>query len=210
MVNLVPGELRDARKRTSLTSILVPAAVLLPIFALGAMAMQARGDVADRETQLLERQSEYAALPVPTTPEIDPALSGAEAIRAGAVAEVLGSRVAWDGVLRDFAKVLPENVWLTQLSAKVAKPLSVPIDPAQAAATTTPPAGAVPVAAASGVSITGYTYTQADVAKLLARLATLPTVTNVQLQTSADALVGEKNVVQFTILADLRESGGAA
>ena len=213
-VNLVPSELRNARKHRSLKPLLVPAAVILPIFALGAMAMQARGDVADRETQLLALQSEYSALPVPTTPEIDPALSGSEAIRAGAVAEVLGSRVAWDGVLRDFAKVLPGNVWLTQLTAKVAKPLSTPIDPTQAAAaaSTTPPPP-LPTGTAttpSGVTITGYTYTQADVARLLARVATLPTVKNVQLQSSANAMVGKKSVVQFTILADLRESGGAA
>jgi Tfp pilus assembly protein PilN len=95
-------------------------------------------------------------------------------------------------------------VWLTQLDARVASPSAE--DAAGVAAT----AAAVPaLAAPTGVNVTGYTFSQNDVAELLARLQTVPSLTNVQLQSSSRAEVGTKPVVQFTILADLREAGGA-
>jgi len=125
---------------------------------------------------------------------------------------VLGSRPSWDAMLADFSRVLPANVWLTTLSAKTANPLSTPSAIAGAtttttAATTTP--GAAP-ASPTGVTISGYTYSQADVAGLLARLSALPTLQNVQLQAAQISTVGNKDVISFTILADMSGAGGGA
>jgi hypothetical protein len=60
------------------------------------------------------------------------------------------------------------------------------------------------------MTVTGYTFKQKDVAKLLSRLVALPTLKNVQLQSASTATVGKKDVIQFTILADLRGAGGAS
>jgi hypothetical protein len=60
------------------------------------------------------------------------------------------------------------------------------------------------------VTITGYTFTQPDVAKLLGRLVALPTLDNVQLASSTLTAVGKKDVISFTILANLRGVGGGA
>jgi Tfp pilus assembly protein PilN len=158
-------------------------------------------------------QAELAALPVPKRPKLDPALKPEQAARATAVSEVLGSRLAWDAVLRDVSRVLPGDVWLKELSAQVASPLG---SATAATATTTaaapapaPVAPAAP-AAPTGVTITGFTYTQADVAELLARLGTVPSLTNVQLQsTDRKQTKDKKTITEFTILADLSESGGA-
>ena len=57
------------------------------------------------------------------------------------------------------------------------------------------------------MTIDGFTYTQPDVARLLARLATLPTLTNVTLSSSSVEKVGDRNAVHFTILADLVNGG---
>lgn len=115
--------------------------------------------------------------------------------RSLALASALGKRVAWDRVLRRFALVLPGDVWLTSLSG------TVPLDPTAPATTTT--TGSLP-AAATDLTIQGYTYSQASVARLLERLAVVPDFKDVQLQNSATAAVSGQTVVNFTIVANIR------
>jgi hypothetical protein len=63
-------------------------------------------------------------------------------------------------------------------------------------------------AAPSGVVIDGFTYSQPDVALLLARLAALRSLTSVTLQSTAKEEIADKPVYHFTIVADLNETGG--
>jgi type IV pilus assembly protein PilM len=214
-VNLMPGDLAkvSTRKPLKLAPVLLPIAAIVPLAAVGYMFFQAHAKVSDRQSQVATLNAEFASLPVPKLPQIDAALQGLQAQRATAVAQVLGARTAWDSMLTDFARVLPANVWLTSLSAKTSHPLTVPIAVAATGATGTAPAAAPATTTAvgpTGVTIDGYTYSQPDVAELLARLSALPSLQNVQLQGSSVAQVGKRNVVQFTILADVRETGGAS
>ena len=213
-VNLMPGDLaKVASRKPRLLPVLLPIAAVVPLVAAGFLFMQAHGKVSDRQSQLDALNFEFTSLPQPKRPQIDAALQGLQAQRASAVAQVLGARTAWDKMLSDFARVLPGDVWLTALSARTARPLSTPIVVGAAGATptaaTTPATPATP-AAPTGVTITGFTYAQPDVATLLARLSALPSLQNVQLQTSQAQTVGKRDVVQFTILADLRETGGGS
>lgn len=215
-VNLMPTDLAkvSTRKPVRLVPILLPIAAVVPLAAVGFLFAQAHSKVSDRQSNLASLNTEFAALPVPKLPQIDTALRGLQAQRATAVAQVLGSRTAWETMLTDFARVLPANVWLTALSAKTAHPLTVPTAVAAVPGAT----GVAPVAAPptttsvspTGVTINGYTYAQPDVAALLARLSALPSLQNVQLQTSTVSQIGKRDVVQFTILADLRETGGVS
>jgi type IV pilus assembly protein PilM len=215
-VNLMPGDLAkvSTRKPLRLAPVLLPIAAVVPLAAVGFLFYQAHGKVSDRQAQLSSLNAEFAALPAPKLPQIDTALRGLQAQRATAVAQVLGARTSWDSMLADFARVLPANVWLTSLSAKTAQPLTTPIAVAAApgATGTAPVAAPAPTVAVTptGVTINGYTYAQPDVATLLARLSALPSLQNVQLQGSSVTQIGKRNVVQFTILADLRESGGVS
>jgi len=193
-----------------LAPVLIPVAAIVPLAALGLMFSQAHGKVTDKQTQLSSLQSTLATLPQPKGPQIDASLQGEQAARASAVAQVLGNRTAWDGMLRDFARVLPPNVWLTELRASVATPLSTSAAAVPTAAPTQQTGTAPTTVTPTGVTITGQTYSQADVAVLLGRLVALPSLGNVQLQQANVATVGKKDVVQFTILADLRGAGGAA
>jgi Tfp pilus assembly protein PilN len=200
-VNLLAGEARQPRRipTAGLARVVVPVAAAVPLVALAFMFVQARGDVSDRETLLADKEAQLASLPQPTRPELGPGVGQDQTGRATALSQVIGGRLAWDGLLRDVAKVLPSDVWLTELKATTPTP-------ANATTTTAPPvAGAVP----TGVTVTGYTYRQDDVAELLARLSALPRLTNVQLGGATKAEVAEKPVVEFTILADLREAGGS-
>jgi Tfp pilus assembly protein PilN len=65
-------------------------------------------------------------------------------------------------------------------------------------------------APATELTISGYTYSQASVARLLERLAVVPDLTDVQLQNSAGAAVSGQKVVNFTIVANIRAGKGAS
>jgi type IV pilus assembly protein PilM len=210
-VDLTPRDVAkvSSSRRRNLVPILVPAAAAIPIVALGFLFTQAHGKVSDRQSQLSSLKAEYAALPEPTRPQIDSSLGLAEAARASAIAQVLGSRTSWDRMLRDISRVLPQNVWLTDLKASVATPLSSVLVGAPGAAPSTSTPATTPTTP-QGMTVTGYTFKQKDVAKLLSRLVALPTLKNVQLQSASTATVGKKDVIQFTILADLRGAGGAS
>ena len=206
-VNLLPKDAVAKRsRRSTMVAIGAPVAVAVPLIALGFLYLGANGQVADRQSELESVRAEIAALPEPNGPVIDAAVVGSEAVRATAVASVLGGRLAWDAVFRDISRVLPENVWLTSLS--MTQPQSGNLSDAATAPAAAPTAGQA-TTAPTAVSIDGFTYTQPDVARLLARLATLPSLRTVTLTSSGGQVLGTKKVVHFVIVADLN-TGGAS
>jgi Tfp pilus assembly protein PilN len=124
--------------------------------------------------------------------------------RSLALAAAIGKRVAWDRILRRMALVLPDDVWLTSLVGNT--PLASPT-PTGAPATPTP--AALP-AAPTALTLQGFTYSQAGVARLLSRLEVLPDLQNVQLQNSQTSQVGGQDVISFTIVSDIRNGRGAS
>lgn len=122
--------------------------------------------------------------------------------RSLALASALGKRVSWDRVLRRFALVLPDDVWLNSVVG------NVPLDPTSTTTSTTT-SSALP-AVPTDVTIEGYTYTQASVARLLERLAVVPDFTDVQLKSSQAIPLGGQTVINFTIVANIRNGKGAS
>ena len=206
-VNLLGKDVvKKTSRRSAMIAIGAPVAVAVPLLALGFLYVGAHGKVADQQTELDAVKAQIAVLPQPHVAVIDAGVVGDEAVRATAVASVLGGRLAWDAVFRDMARVLPENVWLSSLSLSQPQPTNL----ADATTKVASPLPGAAEAAPSAVSIEGFTYTQPDVARLLARLATLPSLQRVTLTSSARETVGEKEVVHFVIVADLNETGGAS
>jgi Tfp pilus assembly protein PilN len=143
--------------------------------------------VADNQKRRDAAAAELSATPVPApTSAQSSALEQQKVARVTALSSALGGRLAWDRVLREFALVLPDDVWLTSMSAQA------------------PTGGGT-----SGFTINGRTYSQDGVARLLARLALVPHLTNVTLQHSSAATseTGRK-IVEFTINATVK--GAAA
>jgi Tfp pilus assembly protein PilN len=128
--------------------------------------------------------------------------------RSLALAAAIGKRVAWDRILRRMALVLPDDVWLTSVHA------TMPVSSSDAvagvpAATPAPTTSALPPTP-TAMTIEGYTYAQAGVARLLERLQVLPDLKNVQLTTSQKKVVSGQVVVGFTIVSDIRKGRGAS
>jgi Tfp pilus assembly protein PilN len=177
---------------------------------LAAAMISAAGAISSEQDRLDTLNMELAALPQPANTAADEqsnaALVAEKAARIAALSTALGGRVAWDRVLRQVSQVLPEDVWLTSLTTTGAAPTGAA---APAAAPAAGP-GVVP-----GVELIGSTYSHDGVARLLSRLAVIPSLTNVRLQAStalpsADQASGTRRIVQFTILADVRTAESAS
>jgi Tfp pilus assembly protein PilN len=199
-VNLLP---RDHGQRTikkeSLPLLVGGCSGLLVLAVLGAMFMMGSGKIASQQRKLDDLNRQFQALPPPPPgpSAAQQQLAGEQSARVSALTTALSSRVSWDRVFREFSLVLPEDVWLTSLTAKS------PISPATNASSTggsTQP---------SMFTIQGRTYSHDGVARLLSRLQVIPDLTNVQLISSTRSKVGNQPVVEFTIAADLAAAGGS-
>ena len=194
-VNLLPKDegRRGRSRRANPVALVAITGGTVVATGIACMFLLARGDVADKQSQLEAKRIELSVTPKPPPgpSAAEATLASARTQRAAAVQAALEARVAWDRVLRRFALVLPEDVWLSGLTATAPDPAS---------GGTIPAAGAP----ATGFTITGHTYSHDAVARLLTRLALVPDLTNVQLQNSARADASGRRVVAFTIVADVR------
>ena len=195
-VNLLP---RDEVKRSfeAKRGVVFGAAggAALVTVLLVTMTMSAGGAAGENQAELDGLRAQIAAVPAPTENDSsnDEALAAAKGARVGALSSALTSRVAWDRVLRQVSLILPEDVWLTNLTAKA------PVTSAAAA----------PGTGGAGFTLTGSTYSQNGVARFLSRLSVVPDLVNVRLQSSQSSLVSTRELVQFTILADVRAPAAA-
>jgi Tfp pilus assembly protein PilN len=196
-VNLLPKDHGHRTvKKESLPVLVGACSGVLVAAALGAMFMMGSGKIAAEQHKLDDLNRRYQALPpAPPGPSaVQQLLAGEQSARVSALSTALGSRVAWDRVFREFSLVLPDDVWLTTLTAKS------PISPATNAATSS---GGAP----SQFTLQGRTYSHDGVARLLSRLQLVPDLTNVQLLSSTLSKVGGQDVVEFSISADLTVAG---
>jgi Tfp pilus assembly protein PilN len=210
-VNLLPRQQVERKRERPEAVILVAAiggaAVLLAL--IGGFLLANRS--VDRQQQALtSAQAVLALTPKHTlsakTQAYRTNVLNQRQQRSLALASALGKRVAWDRVLRHVTLVMPGDVWLTNIIGNT--PLD-PVDPATGLApTTTPTTPSAFPAPSTDLTIQGYTYTQAGVARFLERLDVLPDLKNVQLQNSEKAQVGTQTVVNFTIVAAIRNGKG--
>ena len=219
-INLLPRDdgRRTQRKGTNVVLLVGVIGAVVVTALLCGLFLRAHGKVAAKQAELKSATQELAMIPKPAQSQVQQqdALVADKKARVTALTAALSRRVAWDRVLREFSLVLPDDVWLLNLSAKA---------PTSAAATAPTPAAAAS-SASSGSSgstsgsalptqtqefeIEGYTYSHDAVARLLTRLAVVPDLTNVQLQTSELAKLNGRNIVHFRIAADVKQPGAAS
>jgi Tfp pilus assembly protein PilN len=219
-VNLLP---RDAERTRGGDGRRLPLVVgaggaVLVTALFGFLVFSASSAADEQRAQLALTESSIAAIPRDDARGPASGLVVQErADRVAALSAALSSRVPVDRVLRELSFVLPADAWLTGLIA------NAPEDADPAA-----PAGQQGSSSAAGVTIQGVTFSHESVARVLARLAVLPTLENVRLTASAriepevkqgsasqsgsekgkkSAPKKQRAVVTFTIEADLRAGG---
>src|SRR5437763_10272268 len=211
-INLPP---RDEKRRTGPTSptpvaITVLAGLIVVTGALGLLIVSAHGTVKSRELELAQRDAELAAIPVPAQKQLQQqdALVTDKQARVAALNSALSKRIAWDRVLREFALVLPDDVWLLSMSAKAPTPSTTA--PTSSSSTSSSASSAPALGGQLGFNIEGYTYSHDAVARLLSRLAVVPDLEQVQLVTSERTQLGSRNVIHFRIAANVKEPGASS
>jgi Fimbrial assembly protein (PilN) len=190
-VNLLPGDARISRARRAPNPAALAAAVtgVVVVAAIGGGNLVESARVAAAQRGLNDAKVQLAATPLPpaTTRAAPPppAVAAEMQPRMQAVSAALSTRIAWDRILREFSLVLPSDIQLTQL--QMSSPTSA-------------------AAAASGLQLTGVTYSYASVARLLSRMALIPDLSNVTLSNTS---VSDR-VVSFTMSAGVKGGAPAA
>jgi Tfp pilus assembly protein PilN len=189
-------------------AITVLAGLTLVTALLGLLFVSAHGTVNSRGLELAQKQAELAAIPVPAQSQVQQqdALVADKTARVTALNAALSRRIAWDRVLREFALVLPDDVWLLNMSAQA--PTSAAASASDSSSTSSSSAPAL--GGQLGFNIEGYTYSHDAVARLLTRLSVIPDLEQVQLVTSERTKLGNRNVIHFRITANVRPAGASS
>ena len=179
-VNLLPRDEQRARLEGARTPFLAAAGgVVVVTAAFMFLSLSASGTAEEHQTELAAVEAQIANLPAaPDSAVSQGMLIRERSDRVTALSAALTGRVAFDRFLRELSFVFPEDAWLTQLEATAPAPAT---PEAEGAA---PPPQQVPTEAA-GVTIQGATYTHDQVAVVLARLALVPSLENVQLTSTS-------------------------
>jgi Tfp pilus assembly protein PilN len=196
-VNLLPIDDRGGRRRPPAAPLAVAGVgvLLASVLAMGFFSASGKVDEREQELAAVERQLAAAKRAAKPSKPSRPRRTAERDQRLTALNDALAKRLAWDRVLRDVSLVLPDDVWLSSLRADA---------PAAAEA------GSEPATAAAGrtLTFTGFTYSQESVARLLRRLGLSRELGNVRLQQSSVTEVGREEIFGFTVLADVKATGG--
>jgi Tfp pilus assembly protein PilN len=207
-VNLLPRQqVQRTRERTNTVALGAGIGGAVVVLVLAAGFLLANRSVNRQRDALSTARAVLAATPAhhvsAETNAFRSSILNAREQRSLALAAAIGKRVAWDRILRRTALVLPDDVWLTNVTA------TVPLAPTATTVTPSTTSSAFP-ATPTAFTLQGSTYSQAGVARLLARLEVVPDLKNVQLQSSSATVIGSQRVINFTIVSDIRKGRGAS
>lgn len=191
-VNLLPRD--EKRQRQQPGAVLLTAVLggVLVTAVLAGFFLMTSSTVSERQSDVDALRAELAAIPpAPKAPVDSSGLENEKNERVLALGKALGSRVAWDRILREISLVLPDDIWLESLAANAPDPNFVPTP-----GNTEAPTGAF--------TITGYSYSHDGVARLLSRLAVVPQLDRPSLGSSVIDKTKGRHVVKFTISATLK------
>jgi Tfp pilus assembly protein PilN len=201
-VNLLPKDQTQSRGGLPSTPVFVGVCCAVLVTAvLGADFMMQSAKVTKEQQKLDALQARVDALPpAPAGPTAGTTqLASEHSARVTALSAALSNRVAWDRVFREFSLLLPDDVWLTSLTAQS------PVSPAAAVGAPAPTTGQP-----TGFVIQGHTYSHDGVARLLSRLQLIPDLQNVSLVSSTVSEIAGQSVVEFSIAASIRTASGSA
>lgn len=198
-VNLLPADHKPVRQ-TNIGSGLSKHAVaiggvagaIVVAAALGSSYQSASNAAKSNQDQLDAVNARIAAISQPLN-----AADQSVRARVDQVTAADAARMSWDGFMTKLARVLPEDVWLASMQVQETAPVTAGTsDPTAGAPATAPTPGVAP----TGFTVSGFTYSQSSVARLMRRLSMLPWLSDVGLQSSNVTTVGAHSVFQFTIV----------
>lgn len=197
-VNLLPPEIREAAKFRRF-QLAMAAAGVAAVAIVGALTYSAHQSVAHAKTDLASVQAQQTSL--------NGQLAGLQSVRdvyaqvaanKAMLKQAMGSEIRWSYYLTDLSLKVPQNVWLTGITASEQAP-------AAASASAAAPASAVP-AGVGTVTFTGTAFSHDDVATWLDALAKERGYTNAYFSNSTKSAIGPKEVVTFSSSVTLTQA----
>lgn len=186
-VNLVPAEERrgaggpGGRSGGAAYVLLGLLAVLVVVVSLNTLGTRSvgekRSEIASLEVQAARAEAQASELASFSQ------FAGLRATRRQTVTSLAASRFDWSHAMREVARVIPPNVWLTDLQGTVTPDVTLKTT---AAAQTSSLRSALAVPA---VELVGCTTDQPSVARMVTRMRLIDGVTRVALQSSVKAEV---------------------
>jgi Tfp pilus assembly protein PilN len=202
--DLMPKEeTREKGAGVGLAKIAVALLGLVLLAGLAAAYLFTGAGVMSKQGKLDDLRAQLAELEVPAeepTPDASALASDGQA-RTTALSAALAIRIAWDRVLREVSLVVPEDVWLTQLSASTPGAAQGGAGAAPAVTGSTSP---------NSLAAVGFAGSQESVALFLSRLESIPELTSVQLQASTRTESETGRAYSFSILAGVDPLGAAS
>jgi Tfp pilus assembly protein PilN len=227
-VNLLPKT--ESRQGISLPGRWVFVAALAPVLAaclVYYMYSSAHSGVQQKQALLRVVNEQLAAATAASSQaSTEAGLVGERTGWAAALQDAVSKQMPWDVTLNDLARVLPPDVWLTNLNATSPTPANVaPLLPtattttgstttaSTTTTTTTTAATTAPVANPTAFTLQGYAKSQNEIALVLSRLRLMPMLTDVTLGSTSNVVTPTgTNVVQFQVTANIQQlpTGGGA
>jgi Tfp pilus assembly protein PilN len=197
-VNLVPQEeqAREFRRRIYIFPI---AGAILLVGALGGSYYYYTNQQTNAKNELDQTQQSIDAK-APQLAELqryEDAKSQKQA-RLSSVNNLYNARVRWSRILDDISFVIPEDIWLNSITAEV---------PGAQASTAAAGKPAATDTSQQDIVIEGFTYENSmpTIATFMVRLALLPALSEVTLESAATEKVGNDLVIRFKIGAKLKQ-----
>ena len=238
-VNLLPAprvekrqdDVQSRARTTKAIAVVAVAVLVLVAVVLGYSVSHSRSQVNDRHAKLDGLKAEVAQAQAAAA--VPGAARATTQAHLAAITSAASGRIAWDGLLGELLRVMPAGAWLQTLQAgngasTTSSSSSSSTTPSTSATTASAPAtavaGAVSTTGAMPTSfvVSGFALSQDIVALALDRLALMPGLSDVTLQSTQRASVGatpgstpgstpgntNADAVQFTISANVRSAGG--
>jgi Tfp pilus assembly protein PilN len=200
-VNLLPPEIAERRKLRRLQFAL-GGVVVLAVVAVAGVYEMGHSSVTSAQQQLSQAQAQASVLhsQLARLSNVDQVNQQLDATKALYVA-AMSPEIQWSHYLNDLSLTIPDNVWLTNISAT---------ESSSTTASTTN--GGLPSGLGT-VTFSGVAFTHDDVATLLEVLAKEPGYQDPYFSDSTETLDGPRTIVKFTssvVLAQQALSGRAA
>ena len=191
-INLLPEQPSQgsALSQVSANTAAIAGACVLGVTCLfmGVSYFQAHGKVTSREDKLATIAEQNAKLQ--TIIAKVSADQGSAQARISAFREAASARIPWDDLLDDVSRILPSGAWLTSLGMSVGNPAPLP-----------PGSTEAPPPVPTEFTVTGFAFSQNEVAKVMQRLELVPALQGVTLQNSTRSDIDKTKAFQYTISA---------
>lgn len=202
-INLLPPGERDKASREQHMAYALLGLVAL-VVALGAVYLMFNRQVASKQDRVNELQARVSQVDQQVA-----TLKWAETLQSQRVAmmttakQIFDARVDWSNIAEEVSLLVPDNVWLTEMTAEVPAPMLAGSGIGQAAGGNT---------GQTDVTFRGSAFSMKDVAEFISRLGLMPQLDGPSLvsaeksssQTGVSGGTSSRPVINFEVTAQLR------